>query len=140
MTRLATEEAQIIIYMMLSIFLSKPTMFPKLQHRGRGWLWSANQSSRGGSIPRATGVTGFWQILVNSVLVGWSSRSFALIIRLVLCLVHWCFTSDFIMVFPVACINRLSECTEVRKVVRFTYSRNLILDPGWKSIVELMPE
>ena len=72
--------------------------------------------------------------------VGQSSRGFALIVRLILCLVHQCFMSDFSMAFPVACINGLSEYTEVGKVVRFTYSEDLILDLGSKSIVELMPE
>ena len=42
------------------------------------------------------------------------------------------------MVFPVVGINRLSEYIEISKVVRFTYSGDLILDLGQKSIVELM--
>ena len=90
MTRLAAEEAQIIIHVMLSFFLSEPTIFPKLQHRGRGWIWSTAWSSRGESILRGTGVTGFGQILVTVVLVGQSSKSIALIVRLILYLICQC--------------------------------------------------
>ena len=83
-TRLATEEAQIIVHVMLSFFLSEPTIFPELQCRSRGWPRSTGQSSRGRSVPRDIGVG---QIFVIRVLVGQSSRSLALIIGLILYLV-----------------------------------------------------
>ena len=131
MTRLATEETQIIVHAMLSLFLSEPTIFPELWCRGRGWLWSTSQSSRGESASEGTRVG---QIFVTGVLVGQGSRSLALIFGLTLCPVYLCFTSNFIVAFPVVRIDGLSECTEAGKVVRFTYSGNLILDLGQKSI------
>ena len=52
--------------------------------------------------------------------VGQSSRSLTLVIGLILSLVCWCFTSEIIMVFPVASIDRLCGYIEVGRVVRFT--------------------
>ena len=42
--------------------------------------------------------------------------------------------------FPIASINRLSKEVKVTKVVRLAYSGDLVLDPGWKSVVELTSE
>ena len=81
--RPATEETQVVVHAMLSLFLSEPTIFPELRRKGRGWLW-AGQSSRGGSIPGGTGV---WRTFVTRVLVG-HSRSLALVIELILSFVH----------------------------------------------------
>ena len=44
------------------------------------------------------------------------------------------------MVFPIASIDRLSEKAKVSEVIRFAYLGDLILNPGWKSIVELALE
>ena len=44
------------------------------------------------------------------------------------------------MVFSIASIDRLSKEAKVSKVIRFAYSGDLVLDPGWKSIVELASE
>ena len=44
------------------------------------------------------------------------------------------------MAFSVTDINGLGEYSEISKIVRFIYSRDLVLDLGWKSIVELMSE
>ena len=44
------------------------------------------------------------------------------------------------MVFPIASIDRLGKEEKVGKVVRFAYSGDLVLDPGQKSIVELVLE
>ena len=83
----------------------------------------ADQSSRGGSIPRGTRVG--W-IFVTRVVVGHSRRSLALVVGLILSLVRQCLTSDFVMAFPVAGINRLSEYMEVGcQVLGFRLNREL---------------
>ena len=42
--------------------------------------------------------------------------------------------------FPIASINGLSESTKVSEVIGFAYSGDLVLNPGWKSIIELVSE
>ena len=69
------------------------------------------------------------QIFITRILIG-GSRSLALIGGLILSLVHWGFTSNFIMGFPVAYINRLSEHMEVSKVVRFTLEISSFIQDG----------
>ena len=44
------------------------------------------------------------------------------------------------MAFPIASINRLSEKAKVSEVIRFAYSGDLVLNPGWKSVVDLALE
>ena len=42
------------------------------------------------------------------------------------------------MVFPIASIDGLSESTKVSEVIGFAYLGDLVLNPGQKSIVELV--
>ena len=72
MTGFATEQTQVVVYAMLSFFLSEPTIFPKLRSEGRGRLGGVRRSG-GRCVPGCTRLTRLGRIRVWS---GWSSRSF----------------------------------------------------------------
>ena len=91
MSGFATEQTQVVVHVMLSFFLSEPTIFPELRSEGRGWLGGVRRGG-GRCVPGCTGLTGLGRIRVRS---GWSSGSFAFIAGFVLRFVRWSFTSDF---------------------------------------------
>ena len=91
MTGFATEQTQVVVHATLSFFLSEPTIFPKLQSKGRGRLGGARRG-RGRCVLGCTGLTRLRRICVRS---DQGSGSFAFIAAFVLQFVCWSFTSDF---------------------------------------------
>jgi len=77
-----------------------------------------------------------WSLLVIGVGTG---TGFSLVIGTVI-LDMGVFSHYFRVLFPITSIDGLDERLEVREVVRFAYTGDLVLDSGRKSIVELSLE
>ena len=116
-----TEETEVLLKEALSLLLHELAIFIKLGGEVRLGLFLVSIATASISITRVTGVA--LSTVVVFIFVG-----------------SWIFSGHLRMALPILGVDRLGKGMEFVEGVRLSNMGNLILDAGWKSMIQLSVE
>ena len=146
MSTFATEQAEVLLEMVLLLCLCELAVFFELQGEVGVGLLLVSIATTSISVTRVTGVTGVTlSTVIIFILIGVLSGvcffiALPFIIRAFVLVGGWILSGHRGMALPISGVDRLGEGTEFMEGVRFADVGNIILDAGWKSVIHLSAE
>ena len=143
MSSFATEQAEVLLEMALSLCLRELAVFSKLQGKVGVGLLLVSIATASVSITRVTRVTLSTVIIFIfiSVLSGVCFFiALPFIVRVFVLVGGWIFSGHLGTALPISGVDGLGEGTEFMEGVGFANAGDLILDAGWKSMIHLSAE
>ena len=142
MSGLATEQAEVLLEMALSLCLHKLTIFSKLQGEvGVGLLVNIATTSISITGVTSSTLSAIIILIFISVLSGVGFFvALPFIVRAFILVGGQIFSGHLGTALPILGVNRLGEGMEFVEGVRFANVGDLILDVGWMSVIQLLVE
>ena len=142
MSSFATEQAEVLLEMVLSLCLCELAVFSELQGEVGVGLLLVSIATASVSITRVTGVT--LSAIIIFILIGILSNvcffiALPFVVRAFI-LVGQIFSGHLRAALPISGVNGLGEGMEFVEGVGFANVGDLILDVGWKSVIHLSAE
>ena len=146
MSSFATEQAEVLLKMALSLCLHELAVFSKLRGKVRVGLLLVSNATASISV---TGVTGVARVTLSAVIVFifisvLSGVCFFIalpfIVRALVLVGGQIFLGHLGAVLPISGVDGLGEGMEFMEGVRFANVGDLVLDAGWKSTIHLSAE